>query len=155
MIKELLDKKLKREIIVTKKDEIPFILFKVGNALLSVEMKDVFIVLEYKDIVDLPGAPPHILGIIYYQGEVIPIVDLKGELKESTTFRTDNTRLLIIKYNNEQIGLFVDEVLGLQNIYKNLLKESDEDIFRAQIKFDNKNYKVLDIDKFYNKFKVS
>ncbi|MGA1862367.1 chemotaxis protein CheW [Deferribacter thermophilus] len=155
MIKELLDKKLKREIIVTKKDEIPFILFKVGNALLSVEMKDVFIVLEYKDIVDLPGAPPHILGIIYYQGEVIPIVDLKGELKESTTFRTDNTRLLIIKYNNEQIGLFVDEVLGLQNINKNLLKESDEDIFRAQIKFDNKNYKVLDIDKFYNKFKVS
>ncbi|BAI79674.1 purine-binding chemotaxis protein CheW [Deferribacter desulfuricans SSM1] len=155
MIKELLNKKLKREVIVVKKDEKSFIQFKVGGISLLLDMSNVFVVLEYKQIVELPGAPSHILGIIYYQGEVIPIVDLKGIFNEATTFRTENTRFVIIKYNNELIGIFADEVLGIKNINKALLKQTDEDFFSATVKLSDEINKVIDIEKFYNKLKVS
>ncbi|WP_188020319.1 chemotaxis protein CheW [Deferribacter autotrophicus] len=154
MIKELLDKKLKKDVFADKVEKETFIECKVGNFIFFINLKDVYIILDFKPLVEIPGAPPHLLGLVYYQGEVIPILDLKSYLNQTLVQKTIDTRYVIIKAKDELLGIFVDESSKMISIPKPSIEPVDEELFSFKCKYQNDEIKILDVLKCYNVFKI-
>jgi purine-binding chemotaxis protein CheW len=52
-----------------------FLTFVLGKELFAVNVKNVLEVLEQQQITRVPKAPEHILGIINFRGEILPVVN--------------------------------------------------------------------------------
>ena len=52
-----------------------FLTFVLGTELFAVNVKNVLEVLEQQQITRVPKAPEHILGIINFRGEILPVVN--------------------------------------------------------------------------------
>lgn len=69
--------------------------------------KDIVPVSSITRIVD---APPEILGIINLRGNTLPVVDLRKRLNLEATPYTKKSRIIVVEYEQRDIGLLVDEV---------------------------------------------
>ncbi|MGA1847508.1 chemotaxis protein CheW [Deferribacter abyssi] len=154
MIKELLDKKLKKDTTAEQIEKETFLECKVGNFIFYVKLNDVFIILDFKPLVEIPGAPTHLLGLVYYQGEVIPIIDLKTYLNQTSVQKTVDTRYVIVKSKNELLGIFVDKSTKIISVPKSSIESIDDELFSLKCNHLETEIKVLDVLKCYNVFKI-
>lgn len=72
---------------------------------------------RYSEISPIPGASPHVLGIINLRGEVVCVIDTRAKFGLLAADNTDNTRIIILEINKSIIGLLVDgvdEVISLK-----------------------------------------
>lgn len=91
--------------------------FKVNKELYGIDVMKVKEVLRYTDITPVPGAEPYILGIINLRGNVATVIDTRRLFKMKTTAVDDNTRIIMVDYNEQEvIGLVVDSVDEVINI---------------------------------------
>jgi purine-binding chemotaxis protein CheW len=68
----------------------------LGKELFAVNVKNVLEVLEQQQITSVPKAPGHILGIINFRGEILPVVNTR--LKFSLTETGDLLKNFVIVY---------------------------------------------------------
>lgn len=54
-----------------------FLTFQLGNDYFAVNVKNVLEVLEQQHITFVPKAPPHILGIMNFRGQILPVIDTR------------------------------------------------------------------------------
>ena len=52
-----------------------YLTFLLGKELFAVNVKNVLEVLEQQQITRVPGAPGHILGIINFRGQILPVIN--------------------------------------------------------------------------------
>lgn len=91
--------------------------FKVNKELYGIDVMKVKEVLRYTDITPVPGADHYILGIINLRGNVATVIDTRRLFKMNTTAVDDNTRIIMVDYNEQEvIGLVVDSVDEVINI---------------------------------------
>jgi purine-binding chemotaxis protein CheW len=57
-----------------------FLTFVLGEEIFAVNVLDVLEVLEEYRVTPIPWAPLHILGIISYRGEILPVIDMRVKL---------------------------------------------------------------------------
>lgn len=64
-----------------------YLTFLIGKEYFAVNVKKVLEVLQHQNITLIPKTPEHILGIINFRGEILPVVDtkLKFNLKSDDT----------------------------------------------------------------------
>lgn len=93
-----------------------FIVVKLGFEKYGINIGYVHNIVRMQQITRVPKAPRHIKGVINLRGEIIPVMSLRLRfgLEEDTFGNT--TRIIIIKVNNQAIGLIVDEVEEVINI---------------------------------------
>jgi purine-binding chemotaxis protein CheW len=93
------------------------VVFKVGGAEYAVPAADVLQMESYAGATPVPGAPPHVAGIVQVRGKLLPVVDLRARfglppLPDGTLDR----RIVVWQHEGRPIGLLVDsarEVLHL------------------------------------------
>ncbi len=54
-----------------------YLTFHLGEDYFAVNVKNVLEVLEQQRITFVPKAPPHILGIINFRGQILPVIDTR------------------------------------------------------------------------------
>lgn len=85
-------------------EKLTFLTFVLGDDLFAVNVVNVLEVLEQQQITRVPKAPAHILGIINFRGEILPVVNTR--IKFSLPANGEDTKKYIIVYdlvkNNEQ-----------------------------------------------------
>jgi len=92
------------------------VLFKVGDASYVVPAEVVVQMETFHGATQIPGAPPHVAGVIQLRGKVIPVVDLRIRFGLPPVQRTLDSRVIVVKHEDRQVGLLVDsarEVLKL------------------------------------------
>lgn len=62
------------------------------------------------DIARVPFASDFIKGVINLRGSVLPVIDLKRRLGLMDTPYTSNTRIVIVKSDEIEVGMIVDAV---------------------------------------------
>jgi purine-binding chemotaxis protein CheW len=93
------------------KDEISqWVSFALENEIYGVKVLKVQEIQRYSAISPIPGASPHVLGIINLRGEVICVIDTRAKFGLLSADTTDNSRIIIIEINKSIIGLLVDSV---------------------------------------------
>ena len=74
-----------------------YLTFVLGNELFAVNVINVLEVLEQQQITRVPKAPEHILGIINFRGEILPVVNTR--LKFSLPITGEELKTYIIVYD--------------------------------------------------------
>lgn len=132
-----------------------FISFSLNQENYCINLKFVREVTKLKNVslTHVPCVPDFIIGIINLRGDFIAIVDIKSFLNIPKTNITEKTKIIVIRTENIQIGLVVDDVFGIENIPQEKLnhnvqnKHEKNKFTSAEIMFNNKVMCVFDLKK--------
>lgn len=151
-----LQKKLKNETDNLNYQEDYFISFCLNEEIYCINLKYVKEItkLKHVSLTNVPCVPDFISGIINLRGEFITIVDIKKFLNIKKTKVTEKTKIIVIRTENIQIGILVDDVFGIENIPSEKLNHNIQTKYEknkftsAEIMFNNKIMCVFDLKKF-------
>lgn len=79
----------------------------------GIPIEQVLEITRLGDVTKLPGMPEFVEGVMSLRGNVIPILDLKKRFKLGSTIKQDETRIIVIEFNQRKCGIMVDEVLEI------------------------------------------
>ena len=95
---------------------IKYAVFGMGDEVFGIEIARVVEILKSQKTHTLPELPEFLSGVITVRGEVIPLLDLRRRFGIATTFKKE--RIMLVRYDNEKIGLVVDEVKEITSLDK-------------------------------------
>lgn len=101
------------------------VVFKLNNEEFAIDIKQVERILGYVNPTKVPEAPMFIKGVIKYQDSILPIIDLNIKFKQETT-KNNNLKIIVVKNHAKSIGLLVDDVQEVIDIYENELESTPE-----------------------------
>jgi purine-binding chemotaxis protein CheW len=84
--------------------------FRLGEALLGIGAEQVQEVVRVGDITRVHHAPPYVVGIRNLRGRIVTVIDLALRLELGGQGRSAESRLLIVEWHGEPLGLLVDAV---------------------------------------------
>jgi purine-binding chemotaxis protein CheW len=145
-------------------DIMEYVVFEIENECYGLDIKFVENIEKAQAITRVPFAKDYIKGVINLRGNIIPVMDLRRRFLLEKKEITKDTRIIIINFNNYNIGLIVDfssEVVQLKKsdievapkignaINNNFIREVGKDQERIIMLLDIK--KVLGILETENK----
>lgn len=92
------------------------VVFKVDGAEYVLPAADVLQMESFTGATPVPGAAPHVAGLVQVRGRVIPVVDARLRFGLSPVERTLDSRVVVAQLGSRVVGLVVDsarEVLKL------------------------------------------
>lgn len=87
-----------------------YVILQLGDESYGVDIKSVQGIEKVKTIARVPKAPDCIEGVMNLRGEIIPVMSLRKRFDIGHKDYDDNTRIIIIRIEDSQVGLIVDEV---------------------------------------------
>ncbi len=94
-----------------REETLPLILFRVFKEWYGIDLSNVRGILKRPKITFVPSLPEWILGIINLRGRILPILDLKPILGLHEEGDSQNSRIIAVEVEGQEIGLLVDEVV--------------------------------------------
>ncbi len=88
-----------------------FLQFKLTDRIYLLSLRDIDQVIDVPGIYELPGAHSNILGLINYNSKIVPVVSINTRLHLRGTAVTKKSKVLIVTYKNELVGILVDEII--------------------------------------------
>ena len=87
-------------------------------------INDTFIsqVILLKELTPLPCTPEFILGIINVSGRILAVINIKKFLNLPETVITNLSRVILLKYQDIELGILVDKIIGSTHIYPDKLQ---------------------------------
>lgn len=87
-----------------------YAVFNIGQEEFGIEVKRIVEIINPQRVFKIPELPEFISGVIDVRGEIIPIIDLRQRFSLPSTHEG---RIIIVIYDNNKIGLHVDEIKGI------------------------------------------
>lgn len=129
-----------------------FVIFKLGEEHFAVETDKVLSINDMMTITKVPKAPNYIKGLINLRGSIKSLVDLNLLLNIESDKKQNN--IIILKVDEEELGVTVDDVEEVIDIEENRLQKLDNHSTEANIKgiihLDDKLLTVINIEKLIN-----
>ena len=97
-------------------DEARWVTFELENEIYGVSVAEVREVLRYTDIAPVPGSPSYVIGIINLRGNVVTVIDTRSRFGLSHKDINDETRIIIIDIEDQEVGILVDSVAEVVDI---------------------------------------
>lgn len=99
-----------------------WVTFELDNESYGISVSEVREVLRYSDIAPVPGAPDFVIGIINLRGNVVTVIDTRSRFGLSSTDVDDNTRIIIIDIEDQEVGILVDSVAEVVDLNVNAIE---------------------------------
>jgi purine-binding chemotaxis protein CheW len=111
-------------VLSSDKDDkiLQWVTFCLGHETYGINVMDVQEVLRYTEIAPVPGSPVYVIGIINLRGNVVTVMDSRLRFGLSSIDVGENTRIVIVEYEQNVVGMLVDSVAEV--VY---LRESEID----------------------------
>jgi purine-binding chemotaxis protein CheW len=93
--------------------------FRLDEEVYGINVMLVQEVLRVTDIAPVPGAPGYVVGIINLRGNVVTVIDTRMRFGLPTREMDDSTRIVIIEAEKQTVGIVVDSVAEVVDIYSN------------------------------------
>ncbi|AYF55047.1 chemotaxis protein CheW [Clostridium novyi B str. ATCC 27606] len=128
------------------------VIFKLGDEQIAVETGKVQGINDMMEITKVPNAPNHIKGLINLRGNVISLLDINLLLNISKKDDQEHGNIIILKMEDEQIGITVDQVDEVLEIEEDILEKVDDSnkaYIKGIINFKTRVVTLIDIDKLF------
>jgi len=99
-------------------------------------------VAERGEITPVPGAPPEVVGVKNFHGQVIPVIDLASRLGLDRD--TDAALIVVAQEGEHQAGLAVDEVLEVGEIPETS-NETESELLAGAVAIEGSLVGVVDV----------
>jgi|WetSurMetagenome_2_1015567.scaffolds.fasta_scaffold242551_2 purine-binding chemotaxis protein CheW len=103
-----------------KLKEYQLVVFTIGEEEFGVDISQVREIVRLLQITYLPKAPVFIEGVVNLRGQVVAVIDLAKRLGITAKERGERTRIVIVEFGDNTVGMIVDsvsEVLRLSSEY--------------------------------------
>lgn len=127
--------------------------FYVGKALLGIDILSIQEINKHFEVTTVPQAADYVVGVLNLRGRIVTILDLGKKLGLSQIQQTKNNRNIIIRSQDELIGLMVDSISDVVAADKDRIEPSPSNIsgvkgkyFRGVLKTDTSLIGILDIE---------
>ena len=129
-----------------------FVIFKLGEEHFAVETDKILSINDMMTITRVPKAPDYIKGLINLRGSIKSLVDVNLLLNIESKIQQNN--IIILKVDEEEIGISVDEVEEVIDIDEDKLQRLEthntEAYIKGVIELEEKLLTVIDIEKLLN-----
>lgn len=93
------------------------LLFRVAGSVYGCDIDAVREIIPYRRATRLPGAPPHVQGLINLRGTIVTVLDLGARLDPSRPpMRDSGGSIILAEHGARVVGVAVDEVMDVQAI---------------------------------------
>lgn len=92
-----------------------FVVFQIDQQEFGVDIHKVSIIEKYMNITRVPTTPEYIKGVVNLRGEIIPVMDLRVKFGLQPREPDDDTRIIMLKFNEVTLGVIVDSVEEVVN----------------------------------------
>lgn len=131
-----------------------FIVVKLREQSYGVSVHQVLSIEKIQEITKVPRASEFIKGVINLRGETTPVIDLKKRLYIDRTSPTEDSRILIVKVADVQIGLIVDSATEVIDIDPAIIEPAPEIVggvhqvyLEGVAKLDERLLIILDLER--------
>lgn len=139
----------------TEQNSILAVIFVVDDILFGLDAGIIQEVVQVKKITPVRHAPPYIAGVMNLRGRVVTVIDLGTRLEMQQVEINDQSRILIVEWKQEYIGVLVNSVSEVIQVEKSDIKSSPGNVKGVQQIFISGVFKrmdqthacLLDIDK--------
>lgn len=141
-------------------NEIKVLIFGLSGENYAIDIGEVERILGYERTTGMPETPSFVEGVINYEDSILPIISLSKKFKLSTVQNVDevNSKIVVVKRDNNKFGVIVDTVYEVTDIDKDRFENAPEitssekiNYIKGLIKYDNKIVILLDILKILSK----
>ena len=87
-----------------------YVVFRLAKEECGIDIQKVTTIERQINIARVPKAPVYIKGVMNLRGEIIPVMNLRKRLNLDEIEATEETRIIIIKVEENSIGIIVDSV---------------------------------------------
>jgi len=102
--------------------------FYVNDALFGFDTTRVQEVVRIGTVTPVHDAPPFVRGVMNLRGRIVTVVDLAAKLALGTTEFTDESRIYIVEWKQEHLGLVVDRTADVLPLDRESLKPPPENV---------------------------
>jgi len=85
-----------------------YVLFRVGAGDYVLPASTVLEMESFTAATPIPGAPPHLIGLVQIRGKVIAVVDLRARFGMPDREPALENRVVVIEHGGRRVGLLVD-----------------------------------------------
>ena len=90
--------------------QVQLVTFRVGGEEFGLDVFQVHEILRYTEPTAMPKAPAFVEGVLDVRGSLVPVVDLRKRFELHEVPYDDDTRIILVDFQGERLGLIVDEV---------------------------------------------
>ena len=109
-------------------------------------------------ITPVPGTPDYVLGVMYYQGQVESVLDIKGILDIQQTPITAKSRVVIAVSGEIQSGILVDTVEDVVELPRrrvlaplHTMEPAKKEFVTGEIDYRERNVVILDLTRIFGR----
>lgn len=95
--------------------EVKVLIFTLNDEFYATDIMEVERILGFEEPTVLPEAPEFVLGVINYEGSILPVISLSKKFSMKDNKRED-AKIIVVKQNEDKIGIVVDQVTEVANI---------------------------------------
>lgn len=102
------------------------IAFSIGDQEFCVDIMAVREIRGWTTTTPLPQSPGYVRGVINLRGAVLPVVDLGSRLGMRPAEPTERSVIIVVRVNNQTVGLLVDAVEDILTINDEMLQPTPD-----------------------------
>ncbi|KQY94046.1 chemotaxis protein CheW [Paenibacillus sp. Root52] len=87
-----------------------YIELSVGAETCAIRIEEIHEIIKMLSITDIPYSRPEVKGVVNLRGKVVCVVSLRNLLGMPDEPDTRSTRIIVVRYQDEYVGLIVDKV---------------------------------------------
>ncbi len=101
-----------------------YLIFSIEARHYGIEIQHITEIVGLQAITEVPDMPAFVKGVINLRGKIIPLIDVRSRFKLSEIEYNDKTSVIILRIQNQFIGLIVDMVREVIKINDDQLEET-------------------------------
>ena len=109
--------------------------FYIGNALCGIDINSVQEISKDMEITEVPLSPDYVYGIKNLRGGIVTVIELCEKIGMERSEVDNDSRIIIVNWKDEYIGLLVDKIANILLSDKNHLEELPSNVKGMQGKY--------------------
>ena len=119
---------------------------------------EVTAIAKVETITPIPGTPGYMLGVMYYQGQIESVMDVKRILGLEDTAITGRSRVIMATAAEVQSGILVDAVQDVVDLPQrgilptlHTVEAAKREFVAGEMKYRDENVVILDLSKVFER----
>lgn len=133
--------------------QVQLVTFRLGQEEFGLDVFTVQKILRHEPVTPVPRAPRFVEGVLDVRGEVIPVLDLRKRFELPGTDTDEDTRIVLVDFQGEPLGLVVDAVMEVLRVPETMLapppryfKGLAQEFIRGIVRMDQRLVVLIDLE---------
>ncbi|HEU4558381.1 MAG TPA: chemotaxis protein CheW [Longimicrobium sp.] len=134
--------------------QVQLVTFRIGGEEFGLDVFQVHEILRYQEPTAMPKAPAFVEGVLDVRGALVPVIDLRKRFEVHELRYDDDTRIVLVDFQGERLGLIVDEVSEVLRVAETAVTPPPQyvkglaaEFIRGIVRLEGRLVVLLDLDR--------